>query len=645
MQEMLSAMQGALGGFAQMRGQARGAILPLEPEGLQAVQGWVLPGPEAQAGAPEIAIEIDGGGITMVRAGLGTPNGAPPGACGFAWPLPAALADGQAHRLRAYDLQAAQELEGSPLDIQLTPMAGETAPALVETKPSPGAPRGALGQWMLPLAGEITAALPVQLAEGLWLSARQPALHLRYQLMLEDGRRGVRVVADAASGRLSLHMLPHGAMPPPGVATPIRARAWLPQASENIAQLHGEIWLTQREGSQFTPLRRLRRGRIFRRPSWLTAEVTLSAEEAALGADLWLTIAALDARGLCALPPEFAEPPAPEGARMEDARLEGSFAALATMVLAHRGATADPPGLPPAAPLPTVPATARDAAHPPTQVIVPVYNGDLVVRDCLRALRESMTGPAEIVILDDGSRAHTAELLRAEAAADARFVLHRRDVNRGYTKTINEGVMLTEAPFVVILNSDTLVCPGWLDRLHAAFRARPHTGMSGPLSNAASWQSIPETVRHDATWSTNDMIDPEDRFRVQALLDQVTERAYPDFPILNGFCTLIAREVFDVIGLFDEDAFPMGYGEETDLCLRARRAGFGLTVADDCFVYHHKSVTFGSANRLKLTRAGSFEMRNKHIGVSVPALEQAMQACPPMQRLRLRMTELLAEHS
>jgi len=637
-------MQGAGGGFAQMQGKARGQLLPLEAEGPPLLRGWVLAlreGPAEDHAAPEIAIEIIGHGIHIIRAELPPEPEAelPPGARGFAWPLPASLADGQRHSLRAFDLQAAQELEGSPLDIELSGEASATLPLGDRS----------LRAWAVPLAGEVGATAPVQLAKGLWVSARQPALRLRHELVANGTQRGVRLLADAASGRISLNILPASPMPPPGVATPIRVRAWLPQAGENITQAHGEIWLTQREGGQFTPLRRLRRGRIFRQPSWLTGEVTLTEEEAALGEDLWLTITALDARGLCALPPEFAEPPAPESARMEDARLEGSFAALATMVLAHRGAAGNAaPGLPPVAPLPLVPAAPRDARHPPTQVIVPVYNGDLVVRDCLRALRDAMTGPAEIIILDDGSRAHTAELLRAEAgvgaAADPRFVLHRRDVNRGYTKSINEGVMLTDSPFLVILNSDTLVCPGWLDRLHAAFRARPHTGMAGPLSNAASWQSIPETTRHDATWSTNDMIEPEDRLRVQALLDRVSERAYPDFPILNGFCTLIAREVFDTIGLFDEEAFPMGYGEETDLCLRARRAGFGLTLADDCFVYHHKSVTFGSANRLRLTRAGGLEMRNKHIGVSVPALEQAMQSCAPMQRLRTRMTELLAEH-
>ena len=62
---------------------------------------------------------------------------------------------------------------------------------------------------------------------------------------------------------------------------------------------------------------------------------------------------------------------------------------------------------------------------------------------------------------------------------------------------------------------------------------------------------------------------------MQAILEGVTERRYPAVPLLNGFCTLIRRAVFERAGLYDEDAFPIGYGEETDLCLRAAKAGFG----------------------------------------------------------------------
>jgi GT2 family glycosyltransferase len=599
------------------------------------VRGWVLPDPLEPEGTPEVMLEISGLGPRMVAAGdlADAALGLPRGARLFAWHCPAGLAG--SCRIRAWHLGSGAELDGSPLSLEL--------PAL------PPAPAGQeaearLLRWPGALAGHVAAAAPVELAADLWVQAQPPAVTLRYELHVQAGRgaeppgRGVRLVSDAASV-IRIHMLPPAPLPVPGEETEVTVTAWLPEATENAMQAHGEIWLTRRDGADFVPLRRLRRMRLFRRQGVIRAGLTLTEEETALAGRLWVTVAALDARGLSAMPPRIARAADPAD-RMEDGRLQGSFEELRRAMRLHGAPEAEARLLPPSEGAGTVPAAPALPWHPFTQVVVPVYNGDAVVLDCLRALRRAATGPMQVLVVDDGSRALTSEALRTEVAADPRFILHRRDINRGYTKSINEAVLLTRADWVVILNSDTLVPQGWLDRLHAAIRARPGAGMAGPLSNAATWQSVPEVKRPEGGWSTNDDILPEELERMQALLAEASERAYPEFPVLNGFCTLIARAVFDEIGLYDEDAFPMGYGEETDLCLRARRAGFRLVVADDCFVYHHKSVSFG-AGRSRLTRAGGYELRNKHMGATIAAMEHAMASCTPMQRLRARLADVL----
>lgn len=625
---------------------AIGAVWPMtraprpDPARPTQVTGWVLPVPGAEDAVPEIGIEIEGHGTQVVAADrLAAPgDGAPEGARLFAWQPPAEA--GGRRRLRAWSLDAGVELAGSPLLLDLPDLA---APVTA------GAP---LTVWPEGLAGRIGTSAPVQIATGLWAAAAAPVRSLRFEMTCLGAAsaatsrpRGVRLVADAVSPRIEAHFQPAQPLPPAGTKAQVAVQAWLPEATQANMQAQCEVWLTRREDGAFLGLRRLRRSRIFRRPSEVTAELELTEDEAAAG-PYWLTVAVLSARGLSCMPPTIGEAAPAPAARMEDARLEASFDALAEMVRLHGEAAAPGHRLLPPAPPPaflSMPAEPALPWYPFTQVILPVYNGDAIVRDCLRALSVASDGPFQVLVVDDGSRGFTAEMLREEVSGDPRFVLHRRDINRGYTKSINEGVMMTSAPWVVVLNSDTLVSHGWLDRLHAAVRARPGTGMAGPLSNAATWQSIPAAKRPDMTWSTNDMIEPRHLMRVQEMLADVSERAYPEFPILNGFCTLIARDVFDRIGLYDEDAFPMGYGEETDLCLRARRAGFRLTVADDCFVYHHKSVSFGSAGRSVLTRAGGLEMTNKHIGANIPALERQMQACQPMVRLRARMADLVAE--
>jgi GT2 family glycosyltransferase len=231
-------------------------------------------------------------------------------------------------------------------------------------------------------------------------------------------------------------------------------------------------------------------------------------------------------------------------------------------------------------------------------------------------------------------------MLNAFATDDPRFTVFDRLENRGYTKSINEAVKLTGADWIVILNSDTVVADGWLAHLHDAVASDPQAGMSGPLSNAASYQSIPKLREQDGTWSRNQFIMAHHVNRVQAEVDRCTERAYPSVPLLNGFCTLISRRVFDRCGLYDEDAFPEGYGEETDLCLRALKAGFKLVVADDCFVYHHKSVSFGIKGRRTRTRSGNVELGNKHPGLSIQEIERMLQDCSALAGLRSRLAQL-----
>ena len=604
--------------------------------------GWAAPDPLTPDDPPEIGLDIEGAATRIVTAG---PERDPRGRFRLDWPLPPILRDGVARRVRAFHMLSGRELEGSPLTLAAPP---EAAP---ESGDDPDAARGLGLRWPEGLAGTRAAGSLIPIAEG--MLAEAPAGQLRFELLAEAAeapgalRRGVRLLADAVAPALRLHL--HLGPAPAGQPLTWEVTAWLPEATEAHVKARFDITLERREGATFHTLRRLRRGTLFRRPSDHLVSLTLTEEEAALLAEggVWLGLAALSAKGLSAWLPSPGPAPLPEQPVFEDARLDGAFAHAMGFVRVHGepGRAAHPllPGLwqaPPPAPLAARPA---GHAHPFTQVILPVYNGHDEVRACLHALRAAATGPMQVVMVDDASRDFTAEMLRAEAAADPRFILHRRDVNRGYTKSINEGVMLTGADWVVVLNSDTLVSKGWLDRLHAAALARPGTGMVGPLSNAATWQSVPAAKRPDGSWSTNDIIAPRHLARMQALLDELSERAYPEFPVLNGFCTLIARAVFDRVGLYDEDAFPMGYGEETDLCLRARQAGFRLTLADDCFVYHHKSVSFGEAARARLSRAGGLEMTNKHSGVIIPALERIMQDCAPLGRLRARLSNLAAE--
>ncbi len=259
-------------------------------------------------------------------------------------------------------------------------------------------------------------------------------------------------------------------------------------------------------------------------------------------------------------------------------------------------------------------------------VVVPVFNAPAETAACLAALFEN-GGYDELIVIDDGSDAETKELLAREHRRRP-FRLITNPQNLGYTKSVNIGVRAAlNHDSVVVLNSDTVTTFGWLDNLKRAFNRSESIGIVGPLSNAASYQSIPAVRGEDGQFATNLIPDGLTADDI-ALTLRNREPAYPQVPVINGFCFALRTSMLKRIGLFDEDAFPVGYGEENDLCLRAAAAGFQLVVADDTYVYHSKSASFGSERRRELAKAGRQALERKHgpetMQRAVGDLEQSM---------------------
>jgi GT2 family glycosyltransferase len=197
------------------------------------------------------------------------------------------------------------------------------------------------------------------------------------------------------------------------------------------------------------------------------------------------------------------------------------------------------------------------------------------------------------------------------------------------------------AEWVVLLNSDTIVTPGWLEGLFEVVQAHPKAAMVGPVSNAASWQSVPELHDVKGGWSSNPLpegVRPED---VSRLVNDLSPRQFPEATLLNGFCTLMKREVIEQVGFLDEAAFPMGYGEENDLCIRVRKAGYTLVVADHVYVYHVKSASFGSARRAELSKRGTAQLALKHPELDMKAVQREMAELTSLTELRKRLRRRL----
>ncbi len=255
-------------------------------------------------------------------------------------------------------------------------------------------------------------------------------------------------------------------------------------------------------------------------------------------------------------------------------------------------------------------------------VVICVHNALDDVRDCLDSVIHHSTPVYRLVLVDDGSSAKTRDTL-ADFASSQGALLIRNETALGYTLAANQGLRASKADHVILLNSDTVVTRDWLERLVACAESDPKIGLVGPLSNCASWQSVPD-VDADGDWATNPLPDGVAPDAMAALLARDAGPNYPRMAFLNGFCLLIRRAVLDAMGLFDEEGFGRGYGEENDYCLRARNAGFELALADDVYVLHRQSKSYSSEQRKALSALAGETLAKKH---GQPWIDEGVAEC------------------
>jgi GT2 family glycosyltransferase len=245
-------------------------------------------------------------------------------------------------------------------------------------------------------------------------------------------------------------------------------------------------------------------------------------------------------------------------------------------------------------------------------IIVCVHNALEDVRRCLESVVAKTLPPYNVILVDDGSDAPTAGLLSAFAETHGATVL-RHEIAKGYTLAANAGLRASSAPFCVLLNSDTEVSEGWLDRLVDYMRRDPVVGVVGPLSNTASWQSVPSLSEGD-DWAANELPPGMDVDDMARLVARGASRQGIQLGFINGFCMLIRQQAIETVGVFDEKTFGAGYGEENDFCIRARQKGWRLVAADDAYVFHHQSRSYGERRRKLVARADiSLAAKHSHI--------------------------------
>ena len=262
-------------------------------------------------------------------------------------------------------------------------------------------------------------------------------------------------------------------------------------------------------------------------------------------------------------------------------------------------------------------------------VVVPIYRGLAQTLACLDSVLATVPLGTRVHVVDDASpEPELAEAMRA-LAAEGRIRLVRHAENLGFPAAANAGLRAAGRRDAVLLNSDTLVPPGWLERLRDAAYSAQDAGSVTPLSNDATLASYLDPGSP-----------PPDLAGTHAL-DRLARRANgpltAEVPTGIGFCLYLRRDCLDQVGLFRELPFAQGYGEENDWCLRARALGWRHLVAAGVFVAHVGGQSFGAA-REQLLRRNLAVLNRLHPGYD--ALVAAHAEADPLAPARRRMDAL-----
>ena len=263
-------------------------------------------------------------------------------------------------------------------------------------------------------------------------------------------------------------------------------------------------------------------------------------------------------------------------------------------------------------------------------VVIPCYRGLRLTLDCIGAVLATVPRTTRVVVVDDASPEPELSAALQALHRGRRIRLIRHAGNRGFPAAANAGLRACAGRDAVLLNSDTLVPPGWLERLRAAAYAAPDIGTATPLSNDATILSYPDPA------GGNPVPDAAGVAAADALARAANGDAVADLPTGVGFCLYMRRDCLDQVGLFREDCFAQGYGEENDFCLRARHLGWRSVGALGVFVGHVGGASFGDARRHLIAR--NMRVLNRlHPGYD--ALVAAHEAADPLAPARRRMDE------
>jgi GT2 family glycosyltransferase/glycosyltransferase involved in cell wall biosynthesis len=261
-------------------------------------------------------------------------------------------------------------------------------------------------------------------------------------------------------------------------------------------------------------------------------------------------------------------------------------------------------------------------------IIIPIYGGAVETVECLESVLASKNNIlTRIIVINDCTLdrdiRNYLELLEKRERNDL-IILHRTE-NGGFSEAVNIGMIAAGDHDVILLNADTVVQSGWIDRIIGVSGTDSRIGTITPFSNNAEICTLPYICK------SLPVLDPDLAAEIDNVASSVNAGKIVDIPVAIGFCMYIRRECINEVGFFDAATWGRGYGEEVDFCLKASALGWRHVMACDTFVVHRGNVSFGDE---KLERV---KVSAKKISERYPFYDHVIQrflAMDPASKLR-----------
>ena len=220
-------------------------------------------------------------------------------------------------------------------------------------------------------------------------------------------------------------------------------------------------------------------------------------------------------------------------------------------------------------------------ASPIISVVVLNWNGAQVLEGCLQSLREQTYHPLEIIVVDNASTDHSADLVR-EKFPEYKLIVNEK--NLGFGGGNNVGICASQGKYIMMLNNDTRLDPKCVEELK---RSIEKNESYGACASKILLESAPDVID-----GVGILVCPDGLSFGRGRLEKRDRYDKEEELFFAADCAcLYRREMLEDIGLYDEDFF--AYADETDMGWRAQLAGWKCIYSPNAIVYHLHSVSSG----------------------------------------------------